>query len=169
MPVAAKAAVVAPAITPLVGYADAIKIEDLSDGVVQITAYLPQATAAKLIGSTVQKTLEITPTNATPLLWVGAKASNVPESVTTLPATLEEYFLNCASNAINLGFDAGSITTENRLLGGTVKTCTKVSLKVQRDGSANYSNPDLQLATVGYYNAADGGGGYGSEPISSPS
>lgn len=151
VPVIAKSAVIAPAITAINGYSDAVKIEEIGNGVLELTVYLPIASAPALIGSTVEKILEITPANSTPLIWIGTKASNTPTAVTTVPETLEEYFLVNATNAIDSSFQAGTITTENYSLGGVIKSCTKVILKLQRDGSFNAANKDIQLDTVGYY------------------
>jgi hypothetical protein len=163
LPVVGKTAVVAPATTPLLGYADAVKIEDLGNGVIEITAYLPKATSPALIGSGISKTVEITPANATPLIWIGRKASETPTALSAVPATLEEYFLENATNALLNSSGAGSITTENRPIGGTVKTCTKVMLKVQFSSSWNTDNPDPQLDTIGYY-TANSGEGNGTAP-----
>jgi hypothetical protein len=169
LPVAAAQAVVAPAVVPLVGYSDAVMIDELANGVCQITAYFPVATAPAMVGSSIQKISEITPTALTVNGWVGQKCGGVSFSsdVGSLPPTLEECFFAWAQASIDAGLDAGSITTENHTLGGINRACKKVVLKVQRDN--NYApsiTADPQLATVTYYNSGSGGnGGGGTQSI----
>jgi hypothetical protein len=167
--VPAQAAIVAPAITALTGYSNAIQIQKTAD-YLDITAYFPIASSPRILGDDTEKLLEITPSALTASAYLGDKVGTELDgfdNLNYLPATLEEYFRFWAFQTVNQSFNAGGNTIEMYNLNGVMTRCRKYSLKV---AATNYQldNEDFQLAKIDYWTDTSGGGGGSSFSIVSP-
>jgi hypothetical protein len=138
-------AIVAPAVTPIPGWIDAVSTVRTANALT-ITAYLPVATSPRLFGaatSTVESIKEITPPALIADRWLDAKASNVPETITAEPPTLEQYFYKYATQ-----LSGTTVTDVVKLVNGVPVTCKKVVVTV---AAANYdlTTEALQLGKLG--------------------
>jgi hypothetical protein len=138
-------AIISPAVTPLPGWADAVKTEKTANALT-ITAYFPVATSPRLFGAptnTIDSIKEITPPALIADRWLDATASRVPETITSEPATLEQYFFKYATQL------SGAVVSDVvRQVGPNLVPCKKVVVTVP---AANYdiATEALQLGKLG--------------------
>jgi hypothetical protein len=148
--VAAIPAIVAPAISAIPGWSDAIEFVKSATGM-KIVAYLPYKSAPALIGagtSSVGAINEITPGALQPMLWLDEKASLVPETVVSEPLTLEQYFYKQALAIIAAPESTSTIENVSKVVAGNVVACKKITLNLS---AVNYTLgvDALQLGKLG--------------------
>jgi hypothetical protein len=140
-------AVIAPAVVALKGWEDAILIDvDRSGTVLLVNVELPIASSNYLIGAAPMVN-EITPTALTVDSWIDTKASNIPETLTSEPTTLEQYFYKYAKSYIAERPVVGKIVKSTKVVNGVTLPTKKVTLTLAINGyDANLDS--LQLDKI---------------------
>jgi hypothetical protein len=150
LPVTAATAVTAPEIKAIPGWSDAIEINKTASQI-QIVAYLPVSTGPLLIGAPINginSINEMTPAALQPMFWLDAKASITPESITSEPAKLEQYFYKQALALVAQVGSNSTIQNVNRLINGTTVSCKKLMLSFDVN-AYDLTSESLQLSNVG--------------------
>jgi hypothetical protein len=130
--VPAVAAVIAPAITALKGWEDAITITKAVDSF-KIVAFLPYSSSPALIGapsSGIDTINEITQPALQPTAWLDAKASNTLGTAISEPATLERYLYKQALALVAQSGSTSTIENVTKPIIGGVIACKKLTLNL---------------------------------------
>jgi hypothetical protein len=143
--VLATPAVVAPAVTALKGWEDAISI-DLQGNKLVVVAEIPVISSNYLIGASATVN-EITPTALAVDAWVDTKASTTPETITSEPATLEQYFYKYANFYLSERPFVGSIVKSSKVVNGVVVATKKITLGLSCN-NYNMNLDSLQLDKI---------------------
>jgi hypothetical protein len=148
--VPAVAEVASPAIVAFKGFERAIEIIE-SNINIKIVAYLPFESSPALIGASVAGIggiKEITPPNIQPLSWLGLKASQTPETVTTEPLKLEQYFYKYALEVAALPNSLSMISNDVRDFGGQMLPCKKIEIELVRLPGFQVGLEDIQIGVI---------------------
>jgi hypothetical protein len=144
-------ALTVPAITPLKGWEDAVKLDFSSPQNCVVTAYLPYANAGKLVGisTTSYSILGITQPSIDVVEWLGMKASSVPETIISEPAILEQYLFEYASMLIVENPTGGTIENVIKTVNNAPLACKKITINAPLVGyDKTYEIINLSLIGV---------------------
>jgi hypothetical protein len=143
-------ALTVPAITPLKGWEDAVKLDFSSLSNCLITAYLPYADAGKLVGMSItsDSILGMTQPSIDVPEWLGLKASSVPETVTSEPVILEQYLFKYVSMLVAETPTVGMIENVVKTVNNVPLACKKITVNAPLVGY-DTTTGILNLSLVG--------------------
>lgn len=148
--VPAVAEVASTAIVAFKGFERSIEIVE-NDIDIQIVAYLPFESSPALIGASVAGITgikEITPPTIQPLTWLGLKASQTPEALTTEPLKLEQYLYKYALEVAALQDSLSTVSNDVRDFGGQMLPCKKITIELVRIPGFQSGLEDIQIGAV---------------------